>query len=290
MTEPGTLYVVATPIGNLGDLSPRAREVLGSVAVVAGETEAATRRLLSSLEQKAPRFVLYQEQNRERAGQRLLEALQSGQDVALVSDGGTPGISDPGRELVALAHRNAVPVRAVAGPSALTAALSVSGLNVQRFAFEGFLPRKAGERRRLLESLRSEPRALVFFEAPHRVEESLAELREILGPRAISVSRELTKLHEENFLFEGTVRPQGEFCLVVEPPAALLAEPVDRRKVEELLELGLTSRTAARVLELFTDLKHKEAYRLVLQLRSGEGDRETPIEKNSEQTFSRGKA
>lgn len=290
MTEPGTLYVVATPIGNLGDLSPRAREVLGSVAIVAGETEAATRRLLSCLEQRAPRFVLYQEQNREKAGQRLMEALEQGQDVALVSDGGTPGISDPGRELVALAHRQGVPVRAVAGPSALTAALSVSGLNVQRFAFEGFLPRKAGERRRLLETLRREPRALVFFEAPHRVEESLAEMREIFGPRAISVSRELTKLHEETFRYEGVVRPQGEFCLVVEATVAPPPEPVEPGKVEELLELGLTSRTAARVLELFTGLKHKEAYRLVLEVRSGEGDRARSMENNSEQTFSRGKA
>lgn len=284
--SPGFLYVVATPIGNLGDLSPRAREVLASVAVVAGESEAATRRLLSALQIKAPRFVLYQEQNRERAGARLMEVLEKGEDVALVSDGGTPGISDPGRELVELAHQHGVPVRAVAGPSAVTAALSVSGLNVQRFAFEGFLPRKSGERRRLLESLRLEPRALVFFEAPHRIEESLADMRAAFPDRRLSVSRELTKLHEETLL-GGAVRPQGEFCLVVEsgtPPA----EEVDPARVEALLELGLSSKTAARVLELFTGLSHKDAYRMILRMRAGEGDHAPGMENNSEQTFSGG--
>ncbi len=280
----GTLWVVATPIGNLGDLSPRAREILGAVAIVAGETEAATRRLLSSLGISAPRFVLYQEANRERAGQRLLEALLEGQDVALVSDGGTPGISDPGRSLVELAHQSGVAVRAVAGPSAVTAALSVSGLNVQRFAFEGFLPRKAGERRRFLESLRNESRSLVFFEAPHRIAESLADLREVFAGRRISVSRELTKLHEETLL-EGEPRAQGEFVLVVEG-AEVEPPPVDPSAVRALLELGLSSKTAARVLELFSSLSHKEAYRMILDWR--EGDPGEDMENNSEQTFSRG--
>lgn len=278
---------MATPIGNLADLSPRAREVLGAVSIIAGETEAATRRLLSSLGLKAPRFVLYQEANRERSGQRLLEALLAGEDVALVSDGGTPAISDPGRSLVELAHRHGVPVRAVAGPSAVTAALSVSGLNAQRFAFEGFLPRKSGERRRFLETLSGEPRALVFFEAPHRIFESLADLRAVFAGRRIAVSRELTKLHEETLL-EGEVRAQGEFCVVVES-APVEPAPVDPARVKALLALGLTSRTAAEVLELFTDLSHKEAYRMILEMRAGEGDTTSAMENNSEQTFYRGK-
>ncbi len=278
---PGTLYVVATPIGNLGDLSPRAREVLSSVALVAGETQEATLRLLSAAGIRGPRFVLYQERNREQSARRLLEALQEGESVALVSDGGTPAISDPGRDLVEQAHRAGIPVRAVAGPSSLTAALSVSGLNARRFAFEGFLPRKPAERRALLRSLQGDPRALIFFEAPHRIEESLSDLRATFPARRLSVSRELTKLHEETVIDPETVRPQGEFCLVVEEAPEQLAPPVDPIALEGLLELELGSRVSARILELFAGLSHRAAYRLIVEKREAAGEPPADMENNS---------
>ncbi|GMU57633.1 MAG: ribosomal RNA small subunit methyltransferase I [Candidatus Xenobia bacterium] len=278
---PGTLYVVATPIGNLGDLSPRAREVLSSVALVAGETQESTLRLLSAAGIRGPRFVLYQERNREQSAQRLLEALEQGESVALVSDGGTPAISDPGRELVDRAHRAGIPVRAVAGPSSVTAALSVSGLKVRRFAFEGFLPRKSSERRALLRSLQTESRALVFFEAPHRIEESLADLRATFPARRLSVSRELTKLHEETLIDPDIVRAQGEFCIVVEEAPEQVAPEVDPMALEGLLELKLGSRVSARILELFAGLSHKTAYRMIVEKREAEGDPPADMENNS---------
>ncbi|MEW6280226.1 MAG: 16S rRNA (cytidine(1402)-2'-O)-methyltransferase, partial [Candidatus Eremiobacterota bacterium] len=276
----GPLYVVATPIGNLGDLSPRAREVLASVDLVAGETEASTRRLLSALG-LSRRTALYQERNREWAGERLVAQLLEGGSIALVSDGGTPGLSDPGRDLVARCHRSGIPVRAIPGPSALTAALSVCGLPARRIAFEGFLPRKRSERRTFLEGLRQEPRTLVLFESPARLREALEDLRDVLGDRSACLARELTKLHEEvradslTGLLECLTEPRGECCLVVEGAPPVREEPDYAEQARQLVAMGLGARTAARVLQLFTPLPRKEAYRLCLALAKG-GRKEVP--------------
>ena len=193
---PGTLYVVATPIGNLEDLSPRARRVLGEVSLVACEDTRRTGPLLRREGVTAP-LTSYFEHNESWKGARILDALREGRDVALVSDAGTPGISDPGYRLVRDARAEGLPVVPVPGPSAAIAALCVSGLPTDRFTFVGFLPRKAGARARVLTELAERTDTLVIYEAPHRVVVVLEDLRRILGDRPAFLCREATKLHEE---------------------------------------------------------------------------------------------
>ena len=192
----GTLWLVATPIGNLGDMSGRAREVLGRVDLVACEDTRRTGRLLAGLRIKVPLLSFFEGNERERAGE-LVHRLTAGEDVALVSDGGTPAVSDPGFRLVRASIDAGIDVRVVPGPSAVVAALVVSGLPTDRFVFEGFMPRKPGERLRRLESLRHEPRTIVVFESPLRVQTLLRDVLVAIGDREVSVARELTKLHEE---------------------------------------------------------------------------------------------
>ncbi|HEU4619341.1 MAG TPA: 16S rRNA (cytidine(1402)-2'-O)-methyltransferase [Gammaproteobacteria bacterium] len=220
----GTLYVVGTPIGNLEDLSPRARQVLGRVEVVAAEDTRRTGRLLSTIGGKARLISAHEHNERERV-RVLLEVLREGRDVALVSDAGMPLVSDPGWVVVHAALAAGIPVQTVPGPSAVTAALCVSGLPTDRFVFEGFLPRRASARAARLQSLAHETRTLVFFESVHRVRETIAALAEHLGEdRAATVARELTKVHEQ--VFAGSLReiaaalgaevPElGEFVIVV---------------------------------------------------------------------------
>ena len=216
---PGTLYVVGTPIGNLEDLSPRAARVLREVALVAAEDTRVTRRLLNHLETR-PRLVSFHEHNwRERLG-TVLQALETG-DAALVSDAGMPGVSDPGRELVAAAAARGIRVESVPGPSAVTTALAVSGLPADAFQFLGFLPRRRRERQARLREAVASPLTLALFEAPHRLRATLEDISLIFGQRPIAVCRELTKLHEE--VFRGTASaalqhfdaPRGEFALVI---------------------------------------------------------------------------
>ncbi len=193
---PGTLYVVATPVGNLDDITRRALAVLGAVDLIAAEDTRHTRRLLARFGIDTPTTALH-EHNERRVCGRLVERMQEGAAVALVSDAGTPLVSDPGHLLVRAAHEAGLAVVPVPGPSALMAALSVAPLPVHRFAFEGFLPARAAARRGLLESLREEPRTLVFFEAPHRIGAALEDLSAILGrERRAMLARELTKVHE----------------------------------------------------------------------------------------------
>lgn len=239
----GTLFVVATPIGNLEDLSPRALRVLGDVDLVASEDTRRTGRLLSHFGIAAELIALH-EHNEAAASERLIEALAGGRSVALVSDAGTPLISDPGYRLLSLAHAAGLTVSPVPGPSALLAALSVAGLPTDRFSFEGFLPAKAAARRRRLEELAAATPTLVFYEAVHRVGATLADLVELFGAeRQAFLGRELSKLHEQCELaplatlaarFEdGSIPAKGEFVLVVAgaPPAA----PGARLDVDELL-------------------------------------------------------
>jgi 16S rRNA (cytidine1402-2'-O)-methyltransferase len=200
----GTLYVVATPIGNLGDISPRAVRVLGEAALIAAEDTRVATVLLRGLGTGAKRLVSFNEHNSRVRIPQVLESLASG-DVALVSDAGTPAISDPGVELVAAARAAGYAVVTVPGPSSVVAALSIAGIPARTWRFAGFLPRKAGELRRLLQALTEE--TLVAFEAPTRLRASLATIAEVLPQRRLAVCRELSKVHEE--VFTGAMRAVG---------------------------------------------------------------------------------
>lgn len=192
----GTLFLVGTPIGNLGDLSARARETLARVDLVAAEDTRRARRLLDRAGVRARTVSLF-EGNERRRTQELLEVLRAGRDVAVVSDAGMPGLSDPGYRLVRACVEEGIDVRVVPGPSAAISALVVSGLPADRFVFEGFLPRRAGERRARLRALAGDPRTIVLFESPRRLRTLLREVLAELGDRRVAVARELTKLHEE---------------------------------------------------------------------------------------------
>ncbi len=226
-----TLYVVATPIGNLEDVTLRALRVLRQVELIAAEDTRRTKHLLSKYEIKTP-VTSYHEHNKRTKLPRLLRHLEQ-RDLALVSEAGMPGISDPGYELVAAAIERGIKVIPIPGPSAITAALSVSGLPTRQFIYLGFLPRKKGERRRLLQQLEDMPRTLVAFESPHRLRATLEDLRDVLGERRLAIGRELTKLHEE--VFYGTPsealqyfpQPRGEFTLVIEGKSGKLEKTED---------------------------------------------------------------
>jgi len=231
----GKLYVVGTPIGNLEDLTPRAARVLGEVSLIAAEDTRVTRRLLSHLGLHTP-MVSYNEHNQHQRLPALLEALGSG-GVALVTDAGMPGVSDPGAELVSQAAAAGFPVEAVPGVSAVTTAMAMSGMSGDEFLFLGFLPRKARERRARLQELTRSTHTLVIFEAPHRLQATLKDILAVLGDREMSVCRELTKFYEE--VFRGNAsealthfrEPRGEFVLVLHgaAPASAANEPAPDR-------------------------------------------------------------
>lgn len=200
---PGKLFVLATPLGNLDDLSPRALAVLRSADLIACEDTRRTAKLLARYGVDRPSVSCHRF-NEARRIDPILRALQQGKQVALVSDGGTPGIADPGARLVQAVHEAGLEVSPLPGPSAVTALLSASGLGADRFIFEGFLPHRAGERRRRLRELRTEPRTIVFYESPRRLGRTLADIAEVIGERRLVLGRELTKLHET--LVVGTAR------------------------------------------------------------------------------------
>ncbi|MBX7159032.1 MAG: 16S rRNA (cytidine(1402)-2'-O)-methyltransferase [Acidimicrobiia bacterium] len=243
----GTLYLVATPIGNLGDLSPRAVDVLAAVDVVAAEDTRRTRKLLSAAG-VGNRLVSFHRDNERAQWRRLIDELEAGHDVALVSDAGMPLVADPGEDLVRRAADAGVDVVVVPGPSAVVAALAVSGLPTGRFVFEAFLPRKDGERRRRLETLAGEERTMVFLESPNRVGATLAAMADVFGgDRRVAVCRELTKVHEEVWRgsltaaaarFAGTL---GEVVLVVAGADRVEGSGVD----DDALAAFLADRLAA---------------------------------------------
>ena len=275
---PGILYVVATPLGNLGDLSLRAMEVLRAVPVVAAEDTRRTRGLLSHLG-TSPRLLSYHAHSEEPRLEVLLEILHDGRDVALVSDAGTPVVSDPGTDLVAAARASGITVVPVPGPSAVATALSAAGLKGDRYLFLGFVPRKGSERARLLARAAAEEWSVVFFEAPPRLADLLEDLARAVGDsRRAVVARELTKLHEE--FRAGTLAelagyysehpPRGEITIVLEGTGAP-AEPPDRtgEAVEQatlLLAEGLTRREVVRRISETLGLPRNDAYRLVMEL------------------------
>lgn len=247
----GTLYVVSTPIGNLEDVTLRALRVLSEVALVAAEDTRTTRRLLDRHGIRT-RLVALTDHNTARAVPRLLATLEDG-DVALVSEAGTPAVSDPGYELVTAAIAAGYPVSPVPGPSAVLAALVVSGLPVREFTYVGFLPHGAGDRRRLLATLASEPRTLVLFESPHRLRAALHDIAAAFGDRSIVVCRELTKMYEE--IFRGTAssalehftEPRGEFTLVLAgaPSAGAPDEAAAMQELVRLKRAGVGARQAS---------------------------------------------
>ena len=268
----GVLYLVPTPIGNLGDISRRMAETLAEADFIAAEDTRVTVKLLNHLELKKP-MVTYHRHNTETAGPAILARLLAGESCALVTDAGTPAISDPGEDLVALCAEAGVTVCAVPGPCALVTALSVSGLPTARFTFEGFLPMNRKNRRAQLGSLASESRTMIFYEAPHKLLATLEDLAEAFGPdRRLSVCRELTKLHEEVLRttvggalahFEGT-QPKGEFVLVLEgaAPAEQAAGDPDAalERVNRLREEGLSLKEAAAQAAAEFGLKKKQLY------------------------------
>ena len=215
---PGTLFVVATPIGNLEDISIRALRVLREADVIAAEDTRRTAKLLSHYEIRVPMVSLH-EHNERREAPRLLARLTAGESIALVSDAGTPTISDPGRDLVRAARQQGLPVVPIPGPSAVTTALAGSGFQADRFVFMGFPPRSGREREEWLEALAAESGAVVCFEAPTRIHETLKDVALVAGKRPILVCRELTKLHEilVEYTTSADIPARGEFTLVVSP-------------------------------------------------------------------------
>ncbi|MCJ7763644.1 MAG: 16S rRNA (cytidine(1402)-2'-O)-methyltransferase [Dehalococcoidales bacterium] len=268
-----TLYVVATPIGNLEDISLRALRTLREVKLIAAEDTRKTRRLLGAYDIKTHVTSYYEQNKRSKLGY-IMEQLEEG-DIAIVSEAGVPCISDPGYELIVAASQQGIPVVPIPGASAVTAALSVSGLATDRFTYVGFLPRKSGERRRLLESVASEPGTIVALEAPHRLRQALADIVFVLGDRRVAVCRQLTKMHEE--VFRGTVTqameyftgPRGEFTLVIEgcrdKAQPQLTPDVERQLGEMYLSGAMAKEAVASVAEQ-TGLSKKELYRAWLKL------------------------
>ncbi len=271
----GTLYLVATPIGNLEDITLRAIRTLREVDAVACEDTRRTRGLLAHLGISKATLSLHEHNERARIPQ-ILAMLEEGKDVALASDAGMPAVSDPGAALAAAAARGGFAVVPIPGPSAVTAAVALADFPAERFAFVGFLPRGRGERRRLLDSLARLPMALVAFEAPHRIREALVDMARAFGGRRMLLARELTKVHEE--VLRGSAdevrealgeAPRGEITLVIEGTGASTADP-DREEsaeafLERLLEAGLSRRDAAAALAIAFRMKPKEAYRLAAE-------------------------
>jgi 16S rRNA (cytidine1402-2'-O)-methyltransferase len=269
----GTLYIVGTPIGNLEDITLRALRILGQVSLIAAEDTRVSRRLLSHYDIKTP-LTSYWEHNKLTKLEYLMDALET-KDVALVSNAGMPGISDPGYELIKAAIERGIDVVPVPGPSAVTSSLVISGLPTDSFLYLGFLPRKRGKRVRLLQSLAGETRTIVAFEAPHRLLRTLKDIRETLGERFVAITRELTKLHEE--VVRGSVSevvdrfernpPRGEVTLVVQGAEE---ERWDQGMIEEALarlrDEGMSGSDAVREVAKLGRRPRNEVYRIWLSM------------------------
>lgn len=268
----GRLVLVATPVGNLGDLSPRAREVLASAALICCEDTRRTGRLLAHAGISGARLAICNEHTEAARVPEVLEVLAEGGDVAVVTDAGTPGISDPGERLTAAVLDAGFEVTAVPGPAAFLAALVISGLPTSRFVFEGFLPRAGRAREERLAGLATERRTIVLYEAPHRVQRTLADLADAFGPdRRVVVARELTKLYET--VVRGTLgdvrigAPRGEYVLVIEGAPADDAPPSDdavRAALREELAAGRSRRDAAAVVARRLGVPKRVAYDLAV--------------------------
>jgi 16S rRNA (cytidine1402-2'-O)-methyltransferase len=267
----GTLYVVATPIGNLGDLSPRAQTILGEVALIAAEDTRRTGQLLNVFGIRTPMLSMH-EHNESQRTEALIERLARGESIALVSDAGTPLISDPGFALVAAARAREIQVIAIPGPSAVIAALSIAGLASDRFTFEGFLSAKSSARRAQLDALRTEARTMVFYETPHRLTEALVDLAEMFGAeRRAVICRELTKQHESSYagtLAELQTRAgvdadmsRGEIVIVVAGSGVHhTAAQIDSDRLLRALLEDLSPSQAAKIAARMTGEKRSDLY------------------------------
>ncbi len=275
--EAGILYIVATPIGNLGDISARALEVLQKVDRIAAEDTRHSASLLRHFAIDTPMFALHEHNERHKAEQ-VLGLLQQGESLALISDAGTPLISDPGYFLVREAHRAGFRVVPVPGPSALIAALSACGLATDRFCFEGFLPAKSGARRRALEALAQEPRTLAFYETPHRIEESLADMAATLGEeRPATLARELTKTFETirhaplgelcDWVAADPNQRRGEFVVLIQGAEAVSGEGLDEetQRIATLLAEELSVKQAASLAAKISGEKKNAIYKYLLE-------------------------
>ena len=273
----GTLYVVATPLGNLGDLSPRAADTLKNVAAVAAEDTRHTKTLITHVGSHAE-LISFHAHSSERALERILDLLGTGKDVALVTDAGTPTVSDPGAVLVAAARARDIQIATIPGPTAVATALAVSGLGADRYVFLGFLPRKGGDRRRLLEIVAESEWTVVVFEAPNRVADLLSDLAEVCGDaRQVAVSRELTKVFEETRAgtlaelagYYAEAPPRGEVTVVVSgtgkaAPEEVTIDPETRARA--LLAQGMTRKDVVEQVADETGISRNAAYRLVNEL------------------------
>lgn len=274
-----TLYLVATPIGNLADISERAKKVLSEVDFIAAEDTRNSLRLLTAYGIQKE-LVSYYEHNKKVSGERIVERLLSGESCALITDAGMPAISDPGEDLVRLCSDAGVTVSVIPGASAVVSALAMSALSTRRFTFEGFLSAKPGERKKQLEDIKGEKRTMIFYEAPHKLKRTLLDMKEIFGEdRKISLCRELTKLNEEAIrtTLGGAVKlyeenePRGEYVLVLEGTveAGVLEESIDsslspREQVEELIASGTPKKDAIKEVAKRLGVPKSEIYSLMI--------------------------
>jgi len=273
----GSLYIVPTPIGNLEDITFRAVRVLKEVDLIAAEDTRHTQVLLNHYDIRTS-VTSYHEHNERGKARELVEQLRQGRSIALLSDAGTPMISDPGYRLVVEAIRAAVQVIPLPGPSAVTAALSAAGLPTDRFGFEGFLPAKKSERRSALEALKKDTKTLVFYEAPHRLKETLADMAEIFGDREVAIGREISKVHEE--FLRGALREilatveqqtvRGEITLVVQ--GATSGAPVSEEgvisEIRQLAENGMRVKEISELVGAHHGISKREVYRLALRVKN----------------------
>lgn len=276
----GILYLCATPIGNLEDMTFRAVRILKEADLIAAEDTRNSIKLLNHFEIKTP-MTSYHEYNKIEKGQKLVELLLDGKDIALITDAGTPGISDPGEELVKMCYEAGVAVTSVPGAAACITALTLSGLSTRRFAFEAFLPSDKKERREILEELAGETRTIVLYEAPHRLVRTLKELAETMGDRKATVCRELTKRHETAFtttleaacLYYETTEPKGECVIVVEGKSRKAVREEARARWEELsmkehmeqyLSAGMTKKDAMKQVARDRGIGKREVYQALL--------------------------
>ena len=273
----GTLYLVPTPIGNLSDISDRCRETLANADFIAAEDTRVSLRLLNHLDIKKP-LVSYYEHNKQTSGPRIVERLLGGESCAIVTDAGSPAISDPGEDLVRLCAEAGVTVTAIPGPCAAVTALSISGLPTGRFTFEGFLSTNKKSRFAHLDSLRTEQRTMIFYEAPHKLTATLTDLAQVFGEtRRISLCRELTKLHEEVLRmtlgeavqYYRTTEPRGEYVLVVEgaqePPQAAATQDDAVARAQALIAQGYSKKDAVRQAAAETGFPRNALYDAILK-------------------------
>ncbi len=277
----GTLYLCATPIGNLEDMTFRCVRVLKEADLIAAEDTRGSIKLLNHFEIKTP-MTSYHEYNKIEKGRKLVERLLGGEDIALITDAGTPGISDPGEELVRMCHEAGITVTAVPGAAACVTALTISGLSTRRFAFEAFLPADKKERQRVLESLKDETRTMVIYEAPHRLIRTLGTLKEVLGDRQAAICKELTKRHETVFratLCEAIAyyeehEPRGEYVLIIEGKSREEILKEERAQWGELslsehmelyLKKGQSKKDAMKQVAKDRGIGKREVYQMLLE-------------------------